>query len=257
MTKNITRGSIKSTHILALGGGGFSMESDNTLLDDYALSLTGKANPKVCFIPTASGDSVTYIEKFRAAFDRSRCVPTFLSLFQRKHTDVQLAEMIMGQDLIYVGGGNTANMLTLWKLHGVDKLLKRAHRAGTVLCGISAGANCWFQACSTDSFGAFAAMKGGLGIVKGSFCPHYHNEPNRAESFRRFVASEQLPGGYACDDGAGLHIINGKVSHAVASKAGARAYRVVQAKSDLRAPLRAPSRAQSKELIIEPRLLKR
>ncbi|UIR16132.1 Type 1 glutamine amidotransferase-like domain-containing protein [Streptomyces spinosirectus] len=135
---------------LALLGGGFSTDDDG-LLDDWVLSLartrTGSAPPRICFLPTASGDAAAYIDRFDDTFrSRHDCEPSVLPLFRRELDDEQLRAQLLGQDVVYVGGGNTANMLAVWRVHGVDRLLREAHDRGVLLCGISAGANCWAEA---------------------------------------------------------------------------------------------------------------
>ena len=194
----------KLKHIITLGGGGFSMETPvtkPTLLDDYILRLTGKRKPKVCFIGTASGDSPTYIEKFTKAF-KERAETSALLLFNRA---VDPLEHLLAQDVIYVGGGNTANLLAVWRLHAVDKALRAAWNNGTVLCGISAGMNCWYEGCSTDSFGPLAPLGDGLGFIEGAACPHFDGEAERRPSLKKFVASGRLPTTYAADDYAAFH----------------------------------------------------
>ena len=140
--------------IVAMGGGGFSMEPDNPLLDDYVLDLArgqrGRERPRVCFLATASGDSPAYIAKFYAAFAR-RAEASHLALFIRTVDDIDA--FLLDQDVIYVGGGNTENMLAIWRVHGVDRALGRAWESGVVLTGLSAGSLCWFETGSTDSFG--------------------------------------------------------------------------------------------------------
>ena len=139
-------------HIVAMGGGGFSMEPRNPRLDDFVLSLARrKRRPRVCFVGTASGDSDSYIRRFHEAFPPSRAAATHLTFFERKVRD--LKSFVMDQDVIYVGGGSSANMLAVWRLHGLDKVLRAAWNAGVVMAGISAGAICWFEDGVTDSFG--------------------------------------------------------------------------------------------------------
>ena len=190
--------------IVALGGGGFSMsETGNSAIDDELLLMArrrtsadrgrstsadvsgrGAASglPRVCFVPTASGDSRDYIERFEAAFE-GRAETHVLSLFGQSPWDYQDPAMLLDMDLIYVGGGSTANLLSLWRRHGVDQRMREAAAGGTILAGISAGANCWFEASSTDSFGPLAPLHDGLGFLRGSACPHFHGEPGREESF--------------------------------------------------------------------------
>ncbi len=217
-------------HIVALGGGGFSMETDNSLLDDFILSLARRRPARVCFIPTASADSATYIAKFYRAFS-GRCIPADLTLFdppalpRNPRTSKELPEFVMEQDVFYVGGGSTANLLAIWRTHGLDSLLEKAWRRGAVLSGVSAGMLCWFQGGLTDSFGGLEGWMDGLGLVRGTACPHYDGEPGRQEAYRAFVA-QGAPAGYAADDGAALHFVGAKLNEVVTSSPDAGAYRV-------------------------------
>jgi dipeptidase E len=212
-------------HVIALGGGGFSMEPENPLLDEYILSHARRERPRVCFVGTASGDSITYLTSFYRAFARLDARAADLPLFDRDAAD--LREFVLEQDVIYVGGGNTANLLAIWRLHGLDALLREALAAGAVLCGISAGMNCWFEASTTDSFGpVIAPLHDGLGFVPGSACPHYDGEPQRRPVYRALV-DDGFPAGHAADDGAALRFsAAGELVEAVASRPHARAYRV-------------------------------
>ena len=146
-----------------MGGGGFSME-DSPLLDDHALWLARRARPRVCFVPTASGDAATYVARFYRAFAARDCVASDLTLAdnpqlpRRPASGGDIAAFLADHDVIYVGGGNTASMLVLWRLHGVDRALRAAYEAGVVLCGVSAGMNCWFESSVTDSFGPLAPL---------------------------------------------------------------------------------------------------
>jgi dipeptidase E len=214
--------------VVAMGGGGFSMEPDNQLLDDHILDVAranrGRARPRICFLATASGDAPTYIANFYAAFAR-RADATHLGLFTR--TVVDIDAFLLDQDVIYVGGGNTANMLAIWRLHGVDRALRGALEAGVVLAGLSAGSVCWFESGTTDSFGkALVALSGGLAFVAGSHSPHYDTEPTRRPTYQRLVAEGSLPAGHAADDGAALVFRNQRLVEVVASRPAARAYRV-------------------------------
>jgi dipeptidase E len=216
--------SMLGRQIVALGGGGFSMEADNPLLDDYILSLTGRAHPRGCFVPTASGDDDDYVAQFYHAFTRRDCRTSHVPLFQREVAD--LRAVILDQDVVYVGGGNTANLLAIWRVHGLDRVLREAWEAGVVLCGISAGALCWFEAGITDSFGpTLAPLHDGLAFLPGSHCPHYDGEPQRRPTYHRCVA-EGLPAGVAADDGCALHFRETTLAVVVASRPRAQAYRV-------------------------------
>jgi peptidase E len=210
-------------NIVAMGGGGFS--DADPLIDDFVLGLTGVDSPRVCFVPTASGDASSYVERFYEAFTRRACRPTHLSLFQPPYPAI--GELLLSQDVIYVGGGSTANMLAVWRVHGVDDVLRKAWERGVVLCGVSAGAICWFEAGVTDSLSpGLAPMHGGLGFLSGSFCPHYDGEPERRPAYHRFVREGRLPGGLAADDGVALHFDGTELVEVVSSRHDRAAYHV-------------------------------
>ncbi|GGT16890.1 peptidase E [Streptomyces chromofuscus] len=210
---------------LALLGGGFSTDEDG-LLDDWVLGHARAARPRVCFVPTASGDAPAYVERFLDAFGRRRCEATVLPLFRRELADPELRAFLLAQDVVYVGGGNTANLLAVWRTHGVDRLLAEACGGGTLLCGISAGANCWAEGSHTDSFGPLTFLADGLGLLPGSVCPHYDSEPGRRPSYREAVASGALPAGWALDDGVGALFTDGELTEAVTRAPDAHLYRV-------------------------------
>lgn len=200
------------------------MEPDNPLLDDYILGLAGRDHPRACFIPTASGDSEGYIQRFHEAF-AGRAETSELALFRLDGRD--LHAFLRRQHVIYVGGGSTVNLLALWRAHGVDEALAQARQAGAVLAGISAGALCWFEGGVTDSYGPLRPLHDGLGFLPGSFCPHYDGEPGRPEAYRSAVAGG-LSAGLAADDGAAAHFVDGVLHAAVASRANATIYRVAR-----------------------------
>jgi peptidase E len=206
------------------------MEPDNPLLDDFILSLARRKRPRVCFVPTASADSATYIAKFYRAF-AGRCDTSDLTLFdppalpRNPPRTEDLPSFVARQDVFYVGGGSTANLLAMWRTHGLDRLLRKAWRGGAVLAGISAGMLCWFENGLTDSFGGLLALNDGLGLIKGSACPHYDGEAERRPMYHRMIASETSPG-YAADDGAALHFVGRRLKQVVSSRPTAGAYRV-------------------------------
>ncbi|MFF3544669.1 Type 1 glutamine amidotransferase-like domain-containing protein [Streptomyces platensis] len=208
---------------LALLGGGFSDDPD-TLLDDFVLETAGRTRPKVCFLPTASGDAPGYIEGFHAAFGVRDCEPSHLELFRRTVTD--LRAFVLAQDIVYVGGGNTANMLAVWRVHGLDTILREAYASGVLLCGISAGACCWFESAFSDSFGPPTPLADGLGLLPGSLCPHYDSEPERRPGYLAAVKDRALPGGWAVDDGAAGVFTDGRLVDVVTRKPGATLRRV-------------------------------
>ena len=208
--------------IVAMGGGSFSVEPEGSALDAYVLTLAGKSRPKICFVPTASGDSPVYITKFYEAFG-DRAAATHLGLFGRPRTD--MASVLASQDIIYVGGGNTANMLAVWRVHGVDRMMREAWERGVILTGVSAGMICWFECGVTDSFGPLAALRDGLGFLPGSACPHYDGEKDRRPTYQGLVRGG-FPAGYAADDGAALHFVDTDLAACVASRPMARGYRL-------------------------------
>ena len=216
---------ILKQQIIAIGGGGFTVEPENPSLELYALAQTRKSNPSVCFLPTASGDAPTYIAKFYAAFVKLRCRPTHVPLFERtpKSRDILLA-----QDLIYVGGGNTKSMLAVWREWQLPKILRQAWNSGTVLAGISAGAICWFESGITDSWAGYLAPLPCLGWLPGACCPHYDGEVERRPSVHKFVAKGLVPETLALDDGAAAHFVGRKLRRVVCSRPKAGAYRVRQ-----------------------------
>ncbi len=208
--------------IVAIGGAGFA-ESSAPLLE-LVLGLAASERPRVAFLPTASGDSPEYIVAFYTAFGRFPCEREHVALFGKPEPG-EVRRALERADVVYVGGGNTANMLAVWRVHGLDRLLREAWERGAVLCGTSAGANCWFEACTTDSFGPIAPLRDGLGLLAGSFCPHYDAEPERRPTFLRLV-SAGFPAGYAAEDGVALHFRGTELLEAVAAPAGGAAYRV-------------------------------
>jgi peptidase E len=218
--------------IVALGGGGFSMEPDNPALDDFILSLAGSAKPRVCFIPTASADSPSYIARFYRAF-AGRSTPTDLTVFdapalaRQPATTADLEAFVAEQQIFYVGGGNTAHLLSIWRVHGLDLLLRRAWEGGAIMAGISAGMLCWFQGGITDSFGGYRELNDGLALLPAMACPHYDGESARQQVFRAMV-QERCVTGYAADDGAALHFVGTEYQEAISSRAGALAYRLTR-----------------------------
>jgi dipeptidase E len=216
-------------HIFAMGGGGFSMEPENPLLDDYVLDLARRARRirgrkvRVAFVPTASGDSDTYARHFYRAFRPARAEACDLALFDRDIRD--LRAFILSQDVIYVGGGNTANLLAVWRVHGLDRVMREAWRRGVILTGISAGALCWFQCGLTDSFGGgFRRLDGGLGLLRGAMSPHYDGEPRRRPVLHRLIR-RGFPATLALDDGAAAHFAGTRLAEVVSSRPKARALR--------------------------------
>ncbi|MAG29769.1 MAG: peptidase E [Deltaproteobacteria bacterium] len=208
--------------IIALGGGGFSTGSEPGL-DTYLLRQSRSTTPRVGFIGTASGDAESYRLKFYARFSKLDCRPSHLSFFGRTPN---LEAWILGQDLIFVGGGNSKSMLAVWRDWGLPAILRRAADAGTLLTGISAGAICWFESGVTDSASSGLAPLGCLGFLPGSACPHYSGEAERRPGYERMVGSGEIVPGFAIDDGAALHFVNARATRVVVGRPGAKVYRV-------------------------------
>lgn len=206
--------------IIAIGGGWLGADP---ALDDFILSKAQRDRPRVCFLPTASGDSDSYIVSFYEAFPASKCEPSHLILLRGDLG--RISERILEQDIILVGGGNTANMLALWRLHGVDAALREAYENGVVLAGSSAGANCWFECSISDSFGDLQALQDGLGLLKGSVCPHYDSEEERRPAFHGAIRNG-LSAGLALDDATAAVFTDGVLEEAVTSRVGPAAYSV-------------------------------
>ena len=220
--------SMRPPQIVAFGGGGFSMEAGNPLLDDYVLEATGKERPKVCFIPTASGDADHYVVRFYRRFS-AVADTSHVSLFRRDKgagaVEGDLEAHLLDQDLIYVGGGSVLSLLGTWRAHGLDTILKRAWRRGVMLCGLSAGSLCWFSEAITAFHGPPELVRG-LGLLPHSNCVHYDGEADRAEVFRDMIASGQMREGYAAEDGAALHFEGRDPLRVVSSPPKAKAFRV-------------------------------
>lgn len=213
----------KSKQIIAIGGGEFSEDPGNSALQLYLLAQTCKENPRVCFIPTATGDSPVYTAKFYAAYSRHRCRPAHLPFFDRTPN---LRELLLAQDLIYVGGGNTKSMLAVWREWGLPRILREAWNRGTVLAGISAGAICWFEAGVTDSWAGHLAPLDCLGWLPDTCCPHYDGEAERRPAVHEFVGKGLIPKTLALDDGAAAHFIGRKLWRIVTWRPKAGAYSV-------------------------------
>jgi len=210
-------------HIVGLGGGGDTPEQ-TSLLYRYVVELTGKERPRMLFVPTATGDEnesvVMFYERFARTSEAST-LPTF------PYPPADLRELVLSQDAICVSGGNTANMLAIWRVHGIDALMREAWEQGTVLWGASAGMICWFEQGVTDSFGPQLEAMDCLGFLSGSACPHYDGEERRRPRYRELIGGG-LSEGIAADDGAALHYVGTQLQEVVSCRPGATAYRVTR-----------------------------
>ena len=212
--------------IIAIGGAALPPELDNLLLIRYFLEQTHKRKPRVAFIGTAGGDSETGRLRFYAGFSQFECTPTHLSFFAR--TPRNLESFVLGQDAIFVGGGNTRSMLAVWRDWGLDVHLKTAWERGIVLGGVSAGSICWFEHGVTASIAGPLTTLPCLGFLRGSNCPHYDSEPLRRPTFRRLIARGKMPAGVAADDYAALHYVDAELARVVSSRRRAKAYRITR-----------------------------
>jgi dipeptidase E len=249
--------------ILTLGGHDFTSRPPDRAVCEFLLRLAterGAERPRVCFLPQASGDADHYIVRFYRAFAATRCEASHISLFRREQGPEDIRRHLLSQDLIYVGGGSMVNLLAVWEAHDIASILSLAWRRGIVLAGQSAGAMCWFEAGITTSSGK-PQEAAGLGLLDGSLCVHYNNEPARRAAYLEAVG-EGMPAGYGLDDYAGLLWEGEGSPSAVTARRGARAYRVtardgVASESPLPARfLPAPAPAALREDIAEFRRIK-
>lgn len=207
-------------------GGMLVPETGNFKLEEYILAASGVPKPRVCFVPTASGDDSIYVSRFFETYSRFNVALSVLRFFAR--TPADLRAYLFGFDVVHVGGGNTRSMLAVWRDWGFDTVLREAYEHGIVLCGSSAGSICWFEGGVTDSVAGDLTALDGLGFLPGSNCPHYDGEAERRPSYQRLVLEGTLGDGIACDDGAGLHFVDGKLAKVASARPDARAYRVVR-----------------------------
>jgi peptidase E len=207
-----------------MGGHEFDRLDGNEVLSDFMLELTGNDAPKACLLPTASGDPDHQISAFRRAFGSRGAEVTDISLFRLGQNPVDLEEHFFNQDLIYVGGGSLVNLVAVWSAHGVYELLLEALSRGVLICGQSAGAMCWFERGITTSSGV-PAMASGFGLIPGSFCVHYHRDPERRTAYLEAVAGGEPPG-WGTDDQAGLLFEEGVVTRTISARSGAGVWQV-------------------------------
>ena len=189
--------------IIAIGGGGFGRSPGEGLIEKYILDQSERDVPEICFIPTATGDNEAYKVNYYSTFSKLDCSPSHLDFFKRTP---DLKELILKQDIIFVGGGNTKSMLAVWKDWGLDVLLKEAYNKGVIMSGVSAGAICWFNQGITDSWSEELKLMDCLGFLGGACCPHYDEEPQRKPALKKFLSDGKINSCYAVDGGCALHI---------------------------------------------------
>ena len=220
----------KSRNIIAIGGGGFGANPGQGIIEAYILKQTKKKKPKICFIPTATGDNEAYKVNYYSTFTKLDCEPTHLDFFKRTP---DLKKLILNQDAIFVGGGNTKSMLAVWKDWGLDKILRTAYRNGVVMSGVSAGAICWFQQGVTDSWSSDLKIMSCLNFVKGTCCPHYDEEPERKPAVKKFLMSGKIKDVYTVDGGVALHIKDEKEFKSVVFRKDKGSYRTFLEKKEI------------------------
>lgn len=214
---------MKKRQIIAIGGGSFMIDADKQRLERYVIAQTGVRRPRVAFLSTATGDADTYVAKFYAAFLKLGCRPTHVPLFARTP---DLRKVLLNQDVIFVGGGNTKSMLAVWREWGIPKILREAWRRGTVLTGVSAGAICWFTTGVTDSWAGRLAALPCLGFLPGTCCPHYDGEKDRRPATHRLVGSREASATIALDDGAAAHYVGRTLIRVVSARPKALGYTI-------------------------------
>ena len=211
--------------ILAMGGGGFTSTPGDPALDELVLELSRRREPRILFLPTASGDPNEQIAAFHATYGDRAALATVLSLFRRHGDPRSLRDIVLAHDVVYVGGGSMRNLIAIWAAHGLDAVLREAWERGVVLAGLSAGAMCWFEGGVTKSFGAPETTPG-LGFLRGSLSVHADGEPERLPVFLEAVRGGALPGGWAADDGVGLVFRGSALERVVTARPGTWAVRV-------------------------------
>jgi peptidase E len=212
--------------VVAMGGyeipGPFGPPS---LLERYLFASAGLAEPRICLLATASGDAPDFIERFYEVCEVVPCEPCHLALFHDREV-ADLDAFLDECDVVYVAGGNTASMLGVWRVHGLDRALaERGARRDFVVGGASAGGMCWFEAGFTMSFGPLGPLNDGLEWFPGSFCPHA-DQPGRLDAYAVEIREGLLPSGWAVDDGAALHFVDGELVRVVAASDHARVHSV-------------------------------
>ena len=194
-------------HIIAIGGGGFGRDNSPSSIEKYLLNLSVNEVPRICFLPTATGDSNRYIVRFYSIFTRYNCIPTHVEFFQRT---IDIRSHIMKQDIVFVGGGNTKSMLAIWKDWGMSELLYEAYNGGVIMSGVSAGAICWFTNGVTDSWDNELKILPCLDFIKGTCCPHYDEEASRIPYVEKILFEKKISNCISIEGGAAMHFIDGK-----------------------------------------------
>jgi len=217
-------------HIVAIGGGGFGRNNSSNIIEKYILNLSAKTIPKICFLPTATGDNDTYIVRFYSIFSRLNCIPSHIEFFKRT---TNIKKHIMDQDVVFVGGGNTKSMLAIWNNWGMSDLLNDAYNQGVIMSGVSAGAICWFTNGITDSWNDELRILPCLDFISGTCCPHYDEEPSRIPYVKQILFEEKISNCISIEGGSAMHFIDGKPFKNVSFKNNKNTYNVFMDNNDI------------------------
>ena len=220
-----------SKNIVAIGGGGFGRSLGSLEIEKYIISLISKKRPRICFIPTASGDNSLYKLNFYRAFSKLDCITSHIDFFSRTEN---LEKKVLTQDIIYVGGGNTKSMLAVWKEWNLNKILQNAYERGIVMSGVSAGAICWFDKGVTDSFANKLTIIDCLGIVHGIACPHFDEEKEREPYVNDVIKREIIKSCICIEGNCALHIKNNIDYSSIDFGNGRKCFRVFKENNTLK-----------------------
>ena len=220
-----------SKNIVAIGGGGFGRSLGSLKIEKYIISLVNKKRPKICFIPTASGDNDLYKLNFYRAFSKLNCLTSHIDFFSRTEN---LEMKVFDQDIIYVGGGNTKSMLSVWRDWKLDEVLKKAYEKGIVMSGVSAGAICWFNKGITDSFAGKLEIIDCLGIVDEIACPHFDEERERKPFVNELIQKDIVKSCICIEGYSALHIRNNNLYSSISFKEGKKSLRIFKEKNKLK-----------------------
>ncbi len=217
-------------HIIAIGGGGFGRNSSSNLIEKYILDQSGNDCPKICFLPTATGDNDSYIVRFYSIFTHFNCLPTHIEFFKRT-TDIH--NHILSQDIVFVGGGNTKSMLAIWNEWGMSSVLNEAYNQGVIMSGVSAGAICWFTRGITDSWENELKILPCLDFINGTCCPHYDEEPSRIPFVKKMLIGKKINNCISIEGGSAMHFIDGKPFKNVSFNKNKNSYNVFLDNKDI------------------------
>ena len=217
-------------HVVAIGGGGFGRNRSSNLIEKYILSLSNNDFPRICFLPTATGDNDSYIVRFYSVFTSLNCHPSHIEFFNRT---IDIRKQIMNQDIVFVGGGNTKSMLAIWDSWGMSSVLKEAYNNGIIMSGVSAGAICWFTSGITDSWDNELRILPCLDFIRGTCCPHYDEEPARIPYVKKILLEEKLTNCISIEGGSAMHFIDGKPFKNVSFKKNKNTYNVFVDNKDI------------------------